>query len=66
MTTKEMRDYLIDIIRTDGICDGAGYYFTEEEISRMSPYGVKQLYDLCFPNFGERNPPASPAGIWEF
>ena len=66
MTIKEMRDYLIDIIRTDGISDGNHHYFTEAEVSRMSPYNVKRLYDLCYPNFGERTILSAPALKWEF
>lgn len=53
MTNEKMRDYLIDIIRTDGICDERQHYFTEAEVRKMSPDKVKWLYDLCYPNFGE-------------
>ena len=64
MTTKKMRDYLIDIIRTEGICDGKQHYFTEAEVSRMSSYGVKRLYNLCYPNFGKRRISTPPSDEW--
>ncbi len=66
MTTEMMRDYLMDIIRTDSICDERQHYFTEEEIRKMSPDKVKWLYDLCRPNFGERNIYSSHANEWVF
>ena len=66
MTTKKMREYLIDIIRTEGICDEKHHYFTEAEVSRMSPHDVKRLYDLCYPNFGERRRSAPPTAEWVF
>ena len=66
MKTERMREYLIDIIRTEGICDGKQHYFTEAEIRKMAPYGGKRLYDLCYPNFGERRISAPPAAEWVF
>ena len=66
MTIKEMRDYLIDIIRTDGISDGNHHYFTEEEVKQMTPNQVANLYNLCHLNFGDKPSYSRVSDIWEF
>ena len=68
MTTDKMRNYLIEIIKRDGVCDDNHHFFTEEEVRNMSSYGVKRLYDLCYPNFGELEVhfATDDASYWDF
>lgn len=55
MTTEEMCDYFIDIIRTDGFAiRNRIIYFIEAESRKMSFYKVKWLYNLCYLNFDKR------------